>query len=117
MNQQQHEQACQEAFDAPFSEVHAFLDQYYSRFPGMNHRILLHHRLGIELVVRQFGEAARGPAEQHIRLDWGFIPESWEDLERHYFPLSLEEAANIEQELMRLYPDFPGGRQKTKGAQ
>ena len=107
MNQQQHEQACREEFGKPYSEVHEFLDRYYAEFRGINHRILLHHRLGIELAVQQFGEDARAPAEQHIRLDWGFIPNSWEDLDRHYFPLSIEEDVAIEQELMRLYPEFP----------
>jgi len=70
MTHQQHEQESLAEYGQPFSEVHIFLDQYYSRFLGTNHRILLHHRRGIELIVQQFGESDRGPVEQHIRLDW-----------------------------------------------
>lgn len=106
MDQKAHENACIKEFGEPYSEVHAFLDQYYVRFPGFNHRLLLHHRLGIEKVVERYGEEARAPAEQHIRLDWGFLPGSWEDLDRYYFPLSIEEGVAIEEELLKLYPDF-----------
>lgn len=106
MTQQQHEQECLAEYGQPFSEVHIFLDQYYSRFPGINHRILLHHQRGIELVVQRFGESARGPAEQHIQLDWGFLPESWKDLADYYFPLSLDEEDFIDTELERIYPEY-----------
>jgi len=105
VNQQQHEQACQQEFGHSFPDVHTFLDQYYPRFPGQNHRILLHHQLGVELVIKKFGEHARGPAEQHIKLDWGFLPKSWEELEQYWMPLSLEEEKAIELELEKLYPE------------
>jgi hypothetical protein len=103
MNQDQHEKICTEAFGQPFPEIHAFLDQYYAQFPGINHRRLLHHKRGVELVILEFGEEARGPAKQHIELDWGFLPESWEELDQHYFPLSIEEDEAIELELQKLY--------------
>jgi hypothetical protein len=101
--QEEHEKACMEKFGESFAEVHAFLDQYYAQFPGTNHRRLLHHKRGVELVVRKFGEAARGPTEQHVELDWGWLPESWEDLDQHYFPLDIEEEVAMGQELLKLY--------------
>ena len=103
MRQAEHEKHCEEQFGKAFSEVHSFLDQYANRFRGINHRRLLHHRMGIELIVKQFGEIARGPAEQHIELDFGFIPESWTDIDNHYFPLTIEEDNEINADLERLY--------------
>jgi len=103
MNQQRHEQKCLAKYGKPFAEVHRFLDQYSDLYRGFNHRYLLHHQRGVELVVQQFGEVARGPAEQHILLDWDFLPDSWEDLDKHYFPLSLEEDDLIKAEIKRLF--------------
>ncbi len=105
MNQEQHEKACQEKFGNPWPEVHFFLDQYFDQFRSMTHRYLLHHKQGVELVVEVFGEEARGPAEQHIELDWGFLPESWVELEKYCCPLSLEEGQAISWEMVRLYPN------------
>ena len=103
MKQAEHEKHCEEQFGKAFSRVHAFLDQYATRFRGINHRRLLHHRLGVERVVAQFGEEARGPAEQHIQLDFGFVPENLVDIDDYYFPLTIEEDDEINAELERLY--------------
>ena len=54
-------------------EVHGFLDQFFVQVPGLGHRIILHHKLGVEIVVRKFGEEARAAAELHIRDDMGMI--------------------------------------------
>lgn len=103
MKQEEHERLCSETFGKPFAEVHAYLDQYYPMFRNNNHRLLLHHQQGIELVVERFGEEARGPAEQHIELDWGFVPTSCVELEKYFFPLSNEEEALLKRELHKLY--------------
>lgn len=103
MTLEEHERACACRFGQPHTEVHVFLDHYYREFRGNNHRLLLHHKKGVDLVVERFGEAARGPAEQHVLLDYGFVPESWEELENRFFPTSLEEEAAVAAELQKLY--------------
>ena len=62
MTQQQHEQECLITFGKSFAEVHRFLDQYSARIRGHNHRMLLHHKRGVELVLQKFGEEARARA-------------------------------------------------------
>lgn len=103
MKQDDHERACMQQFLAPFSEVHIFLDQFHAKYPGFNHRRLLHHRQGVELCVQTFGEQARGPAEQHIRLDLnGHLLDSWIDYESHFLPLADEDERQ-RNDLIRLY--------------
>lgn len=64
-------------------EVHTCLDRFFWRF-GYDHRVVLHHKLGIDLIVKEFGEEARWIAEQHIKDDWGGkIPETYYD--RNYY--------------------------------
>lgn len=62
-------------------EIHEFLDQFVHQF-GIDHRVALHHKAGIAIVVKQFGEKARAIAEQHIRDDWaGQLPVGPDDAE------------------------------------
>ncbi len=83
-------------------EVHIFLDQFFSKYRD-THRRLLHHRLGIALVVEKFGEEARGPAERHIEDDMGFVPKTWLDHDPYVFYLDLDEEAKQEEDLVSLY--------------
>ncbi|SHJ18912.1 hypothetical protein SAMN02745165_01747 [Malonomonas rubra DSM 5091] len=106
MNQQQYEKACFEKFGESWPEVHRFLDQYFDLTRSMSHRVILHHRQGIELVVAVFGEAARGPAEQHIELDFGFVAESPGDLEKYYYPTTDEEDQMIQDKIKEMSPVF-----------
>lgn len=100
-----HEKSSLEIFGSPFTEVHIFLDSYSKKYRGFSHRILLHHRLGVELCVEKFGEQARAAAIQHITEDLGFVPDSWKDLEKFYFPLLDEEILQY-QDLVELYGPF-----------
>ncbi len=60
-------------------EIHKYLDQYYQLYRG-DHRIILHHRKGVELIKKLFGEDMGWVAEQHIKDDFGgWIPESYDD--------------------------------------
>ncbi len=60
-------------------KVHQFMDQY-SRSIGPDHRVVLHHRLGIEMVARLFGPEFIWIAEKHIKDDWmGLIPNDFFD--------------------------------------
>ncbi len=73
MNKAQHIAATRKALGADFAEVHDFLDQFWGEVPSLGHRIILHHALGVELVVARFGEEARPAAELHIRDDMEVI--------------------------------------------
>jgi hypothetical protein len=65
-------------------EIHLWIDRFAWKF-GLEHRIVLHHQQGIELVVKEFGEEARWIAEQHMKDDWvdfgDKIPTGYDDKE------------------------------------
>ncbi len=75
MNRKRHGESCKAAFGRDFAEVHDFLDGYAEQFPRGEHRKLYHHRRGIALIVRMFGDDAAKAAERHILEDLGFVPE------------------------------------------
>src|SRR5574341_1013170 len=61
-------------------EVHEFLDQFFALY-RIDHRVILHHKIGMRLVGLKFGTDAIPIAEKHIRDDWnGEIPEGPDDL-------------------------------------
>jgi hypothetical protein len=64
-------------------EIHSFLDQFWTKY-RISPRRLLHHRLGIKLIVEKFGEEAWGAAELHIVDDEGRVPETWLDHDAVY---------------------------------
>ncbi len=70
MKLEEHEQQSVEVFGKPWTEVHVFLDQFHHMFRGAEHRRVLHHTMGVNEVVRRFGEQARPVAELHIKEDW-----------------------------------------------
>lgn len=72
-SQKEHEQRCLEVLGKPWPEVHKWLDQFFFHTPTLAHRIVLHHQLGIELGVKQFGEESRKALELHLRDDFGRI--------------------------------------------
>lgn len=57
------------------AEIHIFMDQYFRVWPCAAHRVMLHHRTGVDLVAKRSGEWARGPALTHVKDDFGFVPE------------------------------------------
>ena len=60
-------------------EIHIFLDQYF-RIYGIDHRVVLHHKLGIQYIAEKFGPDTIPIAENHIRMDWnGELPEDHND--------------------------------------
>ena len=99
MKLEQHEENCLKNFGKPFSEVHRYLDHYFREY-HIAHRRLLHHRLGIEMIVKLFGEVARKAAEQHIIDDFGLIPHSWIEHDEYtvYLNPGDEEKQQIELE-------------------
>lgn len=100
MKEAEHQESSLKAFGHKFAEIHRFLDSYYPRFLG-SHRAILHHKLGIDLLVKRFGEKARGPAELHILEDLGSIPGDWRE-----FDLDWHVRQDVIAELRRLYPDY-----------
>lgn len=69
----EHEQHCLKMLGNPFTEVHIWLDQYFIAARGVAHRIVLHHRIGIELGIAVFGEQARAALKLHIQDDFSTI--------------------------------------------
>jgi len=66
----EHEQQSIEHFGKSYTEVHQFLDQFQPQFRGPEHRRILHHTMGVNEVVRRFGEETRSVVELHIKEDW-----------------------------------------------
>jgi|GEM_PF-3287738 len=82
-----HEQRSLSIWGRKHTPIHLFLDQFFKDY-GQYHRVVLHHQKGVELVVQNFGEEARKPAEKHIYDDIRKIPESWNDY--NYWGLPIE---------------------------
>lgn len=60
--------------------IHLFLDQFFKEYRE-DHRVILHHKKGIELVGKLYGYDAMVIAENHIRDDWeGGLPNGPNDL-------------------------------------
>jgi hypothetical protein len=104
MHSIEHEKSSLRKFGKGYAEIHIFLDHYYPIF-SFSHRMLLHHQLGIDLIVEKFGEYARKPAEQHIIEDVGEVPEDWKFYGDPFF-LKLEEYSIMENELRKLYGEI-----------
>lgn len=83
-------------FEMP--EVHRYLDQYFPYFRSANHWLILHHRKGIDKIVRMFGNnygyegsvLVRIAAEGHIVDDMGEVFEEPSDME-HFFMVLHDE--------------------------
>lgn len=101
MERTYHERVCKDRFGKKFTHVHIYLDKYFGKY-GPSHRALLHHKQGVELVVHHFGEAARGPAEQHIMDDVRCVPDDWGWYGDPFF-LKLELYDKFDRELKKLY--------------
>lgn len=102
MHHEQHAKHSLRIFGRRADEVHIFLDQYWAKY-RISHRRLLHHRLGVRLVVEKFGKAAWGPAELHIVDDLGCLPGSWIDHDSHVVYLEPQDEVEQEKDLILLY--------------
>lgn len=65
MKLDEHEQASIRVFGQPYTEVHLFLDEYFTTL-GARHRRVRHHLQGIEEVRRRWGVDAASVARLHI---------------------------------------------------
>jgi hypothetical protein len=100
MQHERHAKRTLRIFGRRADEVHEFLDQFFPKYK-ISHRRLLHHRLGIELAVKQFGDSAWGPAELHILDDEGKVAENWLGVDVQY--LNPTDEADQENDLILLY--------------
>jgi len=109
MDREYHENRSLDLFDGKFTEVHDFLDQFFRKY-GPYHRVFLHHKEGIKLVVGKFGEQARPVAEQHIMDDRGHIARDWRqfniDFQFVESRLKITKKSFVD-DLKTLYPDRP----------
>lgn len=91
-------------------EVHEFLDQFFALY-RIDHRVILHHKIGMRLVGLKFGTDAIPIAEKHIRDDWnGEIPEGPDDLsfyreawacDAQMFRDAYKKAKQLEREMLK----------------
>ena len=102
MHHDQHVKRTLRIYGRRADDIHLFLDQFWDKY-RISHRRLLHHQLGIELVVRQFGEEAGGPAKLHIIDDLGCVPAIWLDHDPRVVYLEPGDDARQEQDLILLW--------------
>lgn len=70
---EQHCQGCIDELGQPFEQVHRWLDAFFPVY-GFDHRPERHHAAGVEEVRQLWGDQAAAAAENHIRMDYGYIP-------------------------------------------
>lgn len=79
-------------FGKPYEEVHLWLDEFAGKPPyGMRHRKLRHHRAGIELVRKLWGDEAAEAARLHVIAD--LKQEGWTEV--HPFPQDEQDYKRI----------------------
>jgi hypothetical protein len=77
-----HEQDCIERLGEPFTHVHLWLDKMAEKYPVEifqdQHRQYRHHREGVEIVRKKWGNKAAAAAVFHIARDeFDCIPRSF----------------------------------------
>ena len=108
-SQDEHEARSLDVLGAPWPHVHAWLDHYFDEVSGVAHRIVLHHRRGIELGVATFGESARPALELHIEDDFEIIPETPDEVAQMVGEqglLSFEQAELLLPIIVKLWPNI-----------
>lgn len=105
MELEAHEIRCVQSFGEPFREVHLYLDKYYPDYRNEAHRILLHHSLGVSLILREHGIRASWAAEQHIRDDMREVLDGPVAVASSLLSLNLglEVFQRLDKELVRLF--------------
>ena len=104
MKFEDHCQKTKELIGVEMPEVHKYLDQYFPYFRSTSHWLILHHRKGVERIVRLFWDRygyegkilVRQATEQHIIDDIGFVAEEPCDLEKYNLILNIEDEELIE---------------------
>ena len=70
MNYKEHCKECKEKLGNDWAVVHRWLDEFAPQyFPSMSHRAIRHHKEGIEIVRKMWGDRAAEAARLHIIAD------------------------------------------------
>ena len=102
MTLKQHEQISLELYGESGTDVHKFLDQYYSKYEDQ-HRIIYHHICGLIEIKKEFkSEICIKIASQHIIDDIGILPSNFNFYGTLFF-LKPNLYLDIEHELLRIY--------------
>ena len=81
---QEHAQDCHVQLGDYYNHVHQWLDEYAGIYwPLQIHRIHRHHREGVEIVRKMWGDKDARAAEIHIQKDEGDVP-SKSEIEKKY---------------------------------
>jgi hypothetical protein len=106
MKREEHEKISLAMFGEKHRKVHEFLDQFFPKY-GIYHRVVLHHQLGISLVVQKFSGAVRPVAEQHIIDDMGNIPNDFREFDFEFqYADSWLPGNDLMADLRQLYPGW-----------
>jgi len=116
-DEREHAAECLEKLGQPFTKVHVWLDQFFRVYWGMPHRIILHHRLGVELAGLIFGPEAREAARLHILADAGELPLGPEYYLALPYKFNQGEAGNLQKHLAAMLGydlDLSAGRTEAQ---
>lgn len=70
----EHCRDCLRELGEEFREVHNYIDEFFPKL-GFRHRVMRHHKKGVEEVREKWGNRAAQAAEVHIRKDcYGEVP-------------------------------------------
>jgi hypothetical protein len=106
MKREDHENISLAMFGEKHQKVHEFLDQFFPKY-GIYHRVVLHHQLGISLIVQKFSGAVRPVAEQHIIDDMGCIPNDFREFDFEFqYADSWLPGNDLMADLRQLYPGW-----------
>lgn len=71
MKYSEHVRECEEKLGSGWNCVHLWLDYYSNRYQGWKgHRCHRHHREGVEIIRKLWGDQAAEAAELHIKSDF-----------------------------------------------
>ena len=87
-----------------WDKVHQWLDETARPyFPWMGHRQIRHHKDGVEMIRRKWGDEAATAAELHIIADEGYVPTK-EQIRKKYGKSPFNEDKGE-------YPTYPNDRE------
>lgn len=79
----EHCRDCMKVLGNEYVMVHKWLDEFAKEYPikkyGDYHRRFRHHRKGIEIIRKIWGDDAARAAEIHIKKDMGYIVKDEKD--------------------------------------
>ena len=103
MDRKAHCAECLEKMGNDWNKVHQWLDcTARDYFPWVGHRQIRHHKSGVEMIRRKWGDKAAEAAELHIISDEGCIPTENEIRQKYGRSPYIEDNGE--------YPTYPNKR-------